>query len=121
MSADEIFKLLTDESRSGAPEPTLLPWLTRRVARSGLPAAAAAAAGAISAASNRWPVIADATAAIIAERERDPGRLAMMLDLLPPVAAHLGIEAAATIDWAEVGDDAVCYALLGGLPPALFR
>ena len=121
MSTDEIFGLLADESRPGAPEPTLLPWLTRRVTRAELPVAAAAAAGTVAAPRNRWPVIADAVAAIIAERERDPGRLAGMLDVLPPIAAYVGIEAGAAIDWERAGDFAAGYAVLGGLPPALFR
>lgn len=116
MSPSETFWLLAGQTRPGAPEPTLLPWLTRRIARSGLPEAAAAAAGTTSAPGSRWPVIADAVAAIIAEREQDPGRLTGMLDILPPLAAHLGPEAGTAIDWGQVRDDAVGYAVLGGLP-----
>src|SRR5919204_2067912 len=118
MSIEKIHQLLTDESRPGAPEPTLLPWLTRRIAPSGLSVAAAAGAGILSA-RDRWPVIADSVAAIVAERQRDPGLLAEALGILPPVAGHLGAEAAATINWARTGPDAVCYATLGGLPPEL--
>src|SRR5919204_250566 len=58
MSIEKIHQLLTDESRPGAPEPTLLPWLTRRIAPSGLSVAAAAGAGILSA-RDRWPVLAD--------------------------------------------------------------
>jgi hypothetical protein len=121
LSTSEIAGLLADGSRPGAPEPTLLPWLTRRIAQSDLPAAAAAAGGTTSAPGNRWPVVADAVAAIIGERAYDPGRLRQILDILPPVAARLGTETAAAIDWAWTGGDAVGYAILGGLPPVLFR
>src|SRR5262245_20164645 len=116
MSVEKIHQLLTDESWPGAPEPTLLPWLTRRIAPSGLSVAAAAGAGILSA-RDRWPVIADSIAAIVAERQRDPARLAEVLEILPPIAGHLSTEVAATIDWARTGPDAACYATLGGLPP----
>ena len=120
MNTSEIAGLLAGQNRPGAPEPTLLPWLTRRIRRSELPIAAAAAAGTTSSArGNRWPVIADAVAAIIAERERDPDHLARLLDILPPIAGHLGPEASTPIDWAPARDEAVGYAVLGGLPLAV--
>ncbi len=118
MTVSEISRLLTDESRPGAPEPTLLPWLARRITLSGLPSATAFGAASIFAGQDRWPVIADAIAALVAEREHNLSRLTGMLDILPPVAGHLSARLRAAVDWSRVRPDAVGYAALADQIPA---
>jgi hypothetical protein len=140
VSTREIAGLLEESGRPGAPEPTLLPWLARRVGRDGLERVAGAAAACVSDSAEpsggpgawltgrpdaavRWPAIADAVAQVVAARESDPGRLGRLLSVLPPAAAYLGPAQADRVDWTTAGRDASGYLAVGqawanrGRPP----
>lgn len=113
---EAIRRLLTDPERAGAPEPTLLPWLARHIAPAALPevARAAASVGALAPRNAGWPVIADAVAQIIAERSQALDALDELIDILPPLAGHLGSEQREHVSWPSAGVDSLCYAILGG-------
>lgn len=110
----EIAQLLSDPARPGAPEPTLLPWLARRVAPADLPAVARAAASVslLAPREGGWPVIADAIASIIADRTREPEALSELLAILPPIAGHLDSEQSGQVVWAQARPDSLGYAVL---------
>jgi hypothetical protein len=108
--------LLDDVMRSGSPEPSLLPWLAELVAEADLVAVAAAAAAVGRASPGAgWPVIADAVAAVLADRV-DAATVGPALAALPPVAGRLSRTQAATVDWSSVPPDALGHALLARLP-----
>ena len=119
----EITQLFSDSARQGAPEPTLLPWLARRIAPAELPSLARAAASVsmLAPRTSGWPVIADAIASIIAERTRDPAALSEMLVILPPIAGYLDSEQSGQVVWAQARLDSVGYAVLADQLPADHR
>ena len=111
-----LTELLRDPARPDAPEPTLLPWLARRTRSAGLGRAAMAAASSsrLAAGDGRWPVVADAVAAVIAGQAPDPGTLTMLLGILPPVAGHLDEQQSRLVRWPAVRPESLLYAALGG-------
>ena len=106
------------------PSPLLLPWLARRVAMADLPIVASAAAPHQDLLPGWcWPVVADATAAVLAERGTDDlDLLHRLLRVLPPIAAYLAPEVRRAVSWDAVGADARTYAAIAderdGAPPA---
>jgi hypothetical protein len=119
--ADEIGGLLDDY---GPPAPTLLPWLARWSADADLLAVArAAAAQAALAPCRRWPVVADAVAEALAGRAADRGDLLPpLVDVLPQMAAYLGVAQLADLLEKNPRAEALCYAALthpGPIGPTL--
>lgn len=114
-------ELLRDPERPGAPEPTLLPWLARHTvpARLGEAAIPAASSSRLAAGEGRWPVVADAVAAVLADQTLDPTMLTVLVSILPPVAGHLDEEQSRLVPWPAVKPDAVLYAALGGHGPVV--
>jgi len=103
--------------RLARPSPLLLPWLARRVAADGLRVVASAAALHLELVpGSRWPVVADATAAVLARRwdTGDRELLHRLLRVLPPVAGHLAPEARRTLSWDAVPTAAAGYAAVAG-------
>ena len=118
MLIDEIMAVLTDAERSAAPEPTLLPWLAARIGRSELPTLAqiAAEVSPLAPREGGWPVIADAVAEVVANRDPAPDALTDVINALPPVAAHLGRTRGGQVNWARVRSAGRGYAVLAGVP-----
>lgn len=113
MSVNEIVDLL--DNRPGAPEPTLLPWLARRMAEADLSLAARAAAAANEPRPyTTWPVVADAVAEVLADRARDSAQLGALVEALPSIAGHLDRSALSTLPQSFVRHDALAYASLAG-------
>jgi hypothetical protein len=115
MIISEIYDLLADASRPGAPEPTLLPWLAARIGLPKLsaPARAAAAVGLLAPQAGGWPVVADGVAEVVARRSLTTDPLLEVLDALPPIAAHLTRARAERVNWNEARPDSRGYALIG--------
>jgi hypothetical protein len=113
---EQITRLLTDQTRLGAPEPTLLPWLARWITPPALPAVAKAATrvSPLSPRDGGWPVIADATASVLADRTSDPAVLSEMLDDLPPLAAYLTPAQYEQVDWEHIRPESAGYAVMAG-------
>lgn len=108
---DEIQALLDGY---GPPAPTMLPWLTRRVAAAGLPDVARVAAGqAALAAPRRWPAVTDAVAELLAGRTAEPDAHGLELArILPQLAAYLDRDGLAHLLRPGLRADAVYYAEL---------
>jgi hypothetical protein len=99
------------------PSPLLLPWLARRVVAEDLRVVASAAALHLELVpGRRWPVVADATAAVLAQRMEtgDVDLLHRVLRVLPPVAGHLASEVRRAVSWDAVPPAAAGYAALAG-------
>jgi hypothetical protein len=111
-AADEISTLL---DQYGPPAPSLLPWAARWVSPDDqLLVGRAAAAQAALAPSRRWPAVTDGVTEVLAQRDNEDPRLILgLVDVLPPVAAHLNPAQLTALAGADVRADALGYAALG--------
>ncbi|MGE5291829.1 MAG: hypothetical protein ACM3ML_32470 [Micromonosporaceae bacterium] len=107
-------KILALFAADEPPVPSLLPWVARGAAEADLlRLARIAAAQTALAPMRRWPVVADATAEVLAVRGTVwPDLLPSLVEVLPPVIAFLNKEQVGDLIGSGVRADAAAYAAL---------